>query len=135
MPLITWSPAYSVNVKEMDSQHQILIEFTNQLHAALLEGKGSAKVETTVDQMIDYTRRHFKEEETLLSQHSYPNYTKQKAQHDAFIQKALDFKKEINSGNRATSMAVCNYLKDWLTTHIANEDKQYGVFLNAKGIR
>jgi hemerythrin len=135
MPLITWIPSFSVSVKEMDLQHQALIEITNQLHEALMEGKGSVKVETSVDKMIDYAKRHFKDEEMLLTLHQYPGLVQQKAKHEAFLFKALDFKKDISLGNRATSVTVCNYLKEWWTSHILAEDKLYGIYLNGKGIR
>ena len=135
MPLITWIPNFSVNVKDMDAQHQTLIEITNQLHEALMAGKGSAVVDASVDKMIDYARRHFKDEEVLLTTHRYPGLADQKAKHEAFLAKGLEFKKEISKGNRATSVAVCNFLKEWWTSHILVEDKQYGVYLNSKGIR
>jgi hemerythrin len=135
MPLISWSSNFSVNVKDMDTQHQALIDITNQLHEALMEGKGSIVVNATVDKMIDYAKRHFKDEEAILTLHRYPGFAQQKANHDAFISKSIEFKKEVSLGNRATSVAVCNFLKEWWTSHILVEDKQYGVYLNSKGIK
>ena len=135
MPLITWNSSFSVNVAEMDAQHQALIEIINQLHDAMRNGKASQEVNTFVDKMVDYAQRHFKEEEKILAANRYPAFAKQKAEHDAFIVKALEFKRDVSQGKITTSVHVSNFLRDWWTGHIQGEDKQYGSYLNSKGIK
>ncbi|MBI1864448.1 MAG: hemerythrin, partial [Nitrospirae bacterium] len=39
MTLVTWDSTWSVNVKEIDAQHQKLIGIVNDLHEAIKAGK------------------------------------------------------------------------------------------------
>ncbi len=43
MPLIQWSNALSVKVKEIDDQHVKLIQMINNLDSAMQAGKGRTK--------------------------------------------------------------------------------------------
>ena len=135
MPLINWTTGMSVNVAEMDNQHKALIDIINQLHEAMRTGKGSLEIGAIVDQMVDYTRKHFSYEEQVLSSNQYPQFQRQKAEHDAFIQKAVEYKRDALQGKLALSVQVSQYLKEWWTRHIQVEDKQYGGYLNSRGIR
>ena len=40
MPLMTWTDKYSVNIKEVDSQHVKLVDLLNGFHEAMKLGKG-----------------------------------------------------------------------------------------------
>ncbi len=134
MPLVQWNPSFSVQVKEMDAQHQVLIEIVNQLHEAMRAGKGSQEIGAIVDQMIAYSQRHFQQEEQLLANQQYPGLLHQKGEHRAFIQKAQEFKQKAAQGQAALSVTVSGYLKDWWTNHIQVEDKKYSQYLNTRGI-
>jgi hemerythrin len=135
MQLIEWSPELSVKVQEMDYQHQALIDMINQLHDAMGAGKGGQQAGLIIDKMISYAQRHFKAEEKILDANMYPQLARQKAEHELFIRKSNEFKREYLAGKVAISLSISSYLKTWLTGHIQMEDKQYGAFLNAKGIK
>jgi len=60
---------------------------------------------------------------------------RQKAEHEAFLTKANDFKKDYLAGKIALSLPISSFLKSWWTGHILLEDKQYGPYLNGKGVR
>ena len=135
MPLITWSQDMSVGVQEMDFQHKGLIEIINKLSDAMSQGKGAQEVGKIVDKMILYAQRHFGAEERLMSVNGYPQLARQKAEHEAFLAKANDFKKDYLAGKIALSLPISSFLKSWWTGHILVEDKQYGPYLNGKGVR
>ena len=135
MPLITWSQDMSVGVQEMDFQHKGLIEIINQLGDAMSQGKGAQEVGKIIDKMITYAQRHFGAEERLMSANAYPQLARQKAEHEAFLTKANDFKKDFMAGKIAITLPISSYLKTWWTGHIQVEDKQYGPYLNGKGVR
>jgi hemerythrin len=134
MPLINWSPAFSVNVKDMDAEHQILIDIINQLHDSMRSGKATQETGEILNRMVEYTQRHFKAEEKILLANNYPQYQRQKSEHDAFIAKTLEYKRDFQQGKLALSVQVSSFLKVWWTDHIQKEDKQYGVFLNSRGL-
>lgn len=48
--------------------------------------------------------------------------------------KVADVKKLIEEGKILISHELMTFFKDWLVKHIQGDDKQYGPFLNGKGI-
>ncbi len=42
--LINWNQSYSVQVKEIDIQHQRLVEMLNQLHELMKAGQGKTAI-------------------------------------------------------------------------------------------
>jgi hemerythrin len=135
MASITWNEKLSVHVSEMDKQHQKLIQLINELNEAMAQGKGKETVNRTVSGLLNYTKLHFGEEEKLFDRFSYPEKENQKKMHQKFIEKAMEFKKQSETGHLALSIPVMNFLSDWLKNHIQIEDKKYGPFFNQKGIK
>jgi len=59
MAYIDWQDDFSVNVKEIDEQHKMLIEMINSLHEAMLANKARDLQKQTVNRMADYAIKHF----------------------------------------------------------------------------
>jgi hemerythrin len=135
MPLITWNNTLSVNVQEIDSQHKRLVELVNQLHDAMSQGKGREVMGATLAGLIDYTRTHFAAEERLMTAHAYPGYGRHKAEHDALTKQVVDLQGQYQAGQPVLTIEVMNFLKDWLSKHILEVDKQLGAYLNSKGVK
>jgi hemerythrin len=134
MALIPWSPALSVGVRLFDDQHQLLVGMVNDMHAAMAGGKGNLVVGPILDGLIEYTQTHFADEERLLAQHAYPGLAVQRAEHRKLVEQVLALQQKFKSGKSMLSVEVMNFLKSWLLNHIQVEDKQYGPFLNSRGV-
>ena len=134
MPIIDWNEKLSVNIKDIDTQHQKLISMINQLHDAMKGGKGKEILNQIITQMADYTQQHFLAEEQLFIKHEYPETSRHTREHNAFIEKVATFQRDLNSGHITLSLDVMTFLKDWLVKHIEGTDKKYSPFLNAKGV-
>jgi hemerythrin len=133
MALITWQDSYSVKVRKFDDEHKKLIALINQLHDAMLVGKGGQVIGTILQSLIEYTSSHFASEEAMLKLHGYPDFERQKKEHNLLVLQVLDIQKSIKSGKVPLSQEMMKFLKEWLQNHIQGEDKKYGPFLNAKG--
>jgi hemerythrin len=134
MPYFTWSPSYSVGVKELDTQHQAMIEIINRLHEAMRTGKGTSELGGIFSEMVKYAQFHFTSEEKILTSAMYPDFRKQKAEHDGFIKKHMEYEKQFKAGKLALSIEVLDFLRNWWTGHIQGEDMKYAPYLKAKGI-
>lgn len=77
---------------------------------------------------------HFNTEERLFQQYGYPEYDEHKRIHDDLTMKAKQLKTAFDQGNNLISIDVMMFLSNWLNTHILEEDKRYGPFLNNKGV-
>lgn len=135
MALIAWSDALSVNVAEIDRQHQKLIGMVNELNDAMKIGKGKEALNKILSGLVSYTVTHFKTEENYFDQFGYPDVDRHKKEHADFIEKVRDFKNKFESRNLFLTIEVMNFLSDWLKTHIMGTDKKYSEFFNEKGLK
>ncbi|MDH4100567.1 MAG: bacteriohemerythrin [Nitrospirota bacterium] len=130
MALIEWSTVYSVGVKEFDAEHKRLIEITNTLYDAMMEGKGHEVLEEVLESLSEYTDLHFAHEEMVLKKKKFPGAFAHKLEHEAIIAKLDELKKEVLAGSSvATTQKCASFLRNWLTSHIQASDKEYGAFL------
>lgn len=135
MSMITWNDTLSVNVAEIDRQHQKLIAIINELNDAMKVGKGREILGEIVTNLVNYTDTHFKTEEAYFEKFGYPNTADHKKEHTAFVQKVADFKEGFEQKRLSVSVEVMTFLSDWLRNHIMGTDKQYSRFFNDNGLR
>lgn len=135
MALISWNDSFSVGVIEIDRQHQKMVSMINELNEAMRQGKGKDVLGKIIKGLVDYTRVHFKTEETYFEQLGYPEKESHKKEHADFVQRVTDFKDGYQKGNLGLSIAVMNFLSSWLQNHIKGTDKKYSQFFNEKGLK
>lgn len=134
MALFDWNDRYSINIKSMDEQHIKIVEMINDLYRALLSSKPRDVLGETLDRMIDYAVEHFQDEEELMKSHEYPWLNSHRAEHEAFVEKVLDYRKQFDAGALTLSTEITKFLKDWLVSHIMGDDRKYGLHMNKRGV-
>ena len=117
----------------MDNQHRRLFDLINELSEAVSEGKGRDVMMPVLDSLIDYTAKHFADEERLLEEIRYPELDAQRRSHEAFVAKVLESRAGFESGTGMVASEVINFLNDWLVKHIGGMDKKYGPLLKKAG--
>lgn len=127
--VIVWNDDYSVGLREIDEQHQTIIELINKLYTALAAKDSHASIEAIISELVQYTRTHFAVEESLMRVFGYPGYEEHKAIHDRIIERVHLFQAGFSEGKHRTGMDLLYFLKDWLTQHINEEDKSYSPHL------
>lgn len=133
--LMPWGPSLMLGVKVIDDQHKILVDLINELHKAMKTGKGNRVMTDILDNLLDYTVKHFGDEELLLKQINYPEIVGHKKLHVKFIAKITDFKEDVTSGKQALSMDLMKFLMEWLEEHIQKTDKRYVPLMKDSGIK
>jgi hemerythrin len=128
---VEWDDRYSVGIPLIDSQHQKLIEMTNDLYNACLEGTEAAagNFRSAIRGMVDYVKYHFAAEERLLENAKYPGIAAHKREHESFVIKVLQDVKDFESGKKFVPNIFVRYLKEWILAHIAVEDRKYADFI------
>ena len=135
MAFFTWNNSYSVGVQRFDTEHQRLFQIMSQLFDGMKEGKGRDVLAGVLQNLIRYTEQHFSSEEQVMGAKGYADLQTHIAQHRQFTAKVKEFDVQYRAGAVAISVEVLDYLRDWLTSHIAGTDKSYTTFLNQKGVR
>jgi len=126
---MTWNDRYSVGVKTIDQQHSGLFAIVNELHAAMIKGQAKNVVGSLLEKLIKYTVEHFAYEERMMAAAKYPGLVTHRAHHADLTRQVEDFMARYKRGDGAVNIELLQFLRDWLTRHIQQEDKQYGPFL------
>ena len=122
MALINWSDALSTGDDAIDADHQKLVSYMNELHAALSRGKGKDVLGPLLDKLVDYTRQHFSREEGMWAKAHYPQLDVHKRQHAELLAQVDDFKKKFDAGTMLLTLEVMTFLSNWLRRHIIGSD-------------
>ena len=133
--LIQWNSGLATGLHDIDEQHKVLVKLINELHSAMMQRKADAAQLEIVDRLKQYTVNHFKFEEKLFDRFGYPDTPGHKEIHAKFVQKVLDFERDLKRGKLTVSRDVMRFLKDWLVGHIQGTDQKYVPFLKSKGVR
>ncbi len=132
--LMRWSDDLSVGIEHIDRQHQKLVTLINQMFSAMKSGQGDGVLQDILAQLVDYTQKHFFEEERMMKSHGYPDFEEHKAAHAHLVGQVADFQKKFKAGKVSVSSDLFNFLKGWLINHIQGTDKKYGPYLNQRGV-
>jgi hemerythrin len=134
MALFSWSDKFSVQVREIDEEHKTLVGLLCGLNDAMREGKGKEALGSILEDLVQYTKKHFANEERIMRVNGYPDYAQHKAIHDYMTQRVSEIYKEHQEGKTRMTFEVMIFLQKWVEKHIMGTDKLYGPFLNSKGI-
>jgi hemerythrin len=134
MPLITWSSKYSVGVKNLDEQHQVVVNLLNELHAAMLKGQAQSVAGALLPKIVNHAREHFSTEERLMESTKFSGLAEHRAEHIALLAKAEEYAARHKRGDKTIYLELLNFMRDWLTDHMLNVDKKYTVWMNEHGI-
>ena len=86
MPIVNWSNEYSINVDEIDNQHQEMLGLVNNLHSSVESRTDKNILKKMLAELVVYTRMHFATEEQLMEQHDYPHHIEHKNEHRLLLQ-------------------------------------------------
>ena len=127
MQIVNWkSELYSVNVDEIDQQHQHLFHLLNKLFDSMSKGSDKEVLREVLTELMDYTHYHFGCEEAHFCELSrYKCKEKHKEEHQEFVEHIQSFYNDFVSGNKLLTMDIFIYIKDWINRHIRQVDKGY----------
>ncbi|MFH1982046.1 MAG: bacteriohemerythrin [Pseudomonadota bacterium] len=134
MAFFDWKEDYSVGIQKIDLQHKKLVGYLNDLYEAMRAGHGKDALEKVLNGLVSYTKTHFADEEKLMADGGYPDVDAHRQKHEKMAAKVGAFYQQYREGTISNPIQITNFLKDWLVKHIMETDRQYGPYLNAKGI-
>ena len=117
----------------IDSEHRQLIDAVNSLLDACAKGQGRTQLLDTAHFLLDYTKKHFSDEEAIQMKNHYPDYTRHKKIHEDFKKTAADLVTKIeNEGPTVANVNQINtLLVGWLLNHIKGEDIKLANYLKS----
>ncbi len=134
MALLKWSKKYSVNVNLLDDQHAEFVRAMNEIHAAMLSGRGQDVTAPMLDRLLKLGRGHFATEESMMESAGYPGLAEHRALHLEYAQRARERIDQLRNGSKKMRIVIMRSFRDWLKDHMLHEDKKYTLWLNEHGI-
>lgn len=123
MTYLTWSNDLAVGNTFIDGDHQKLIDMVNRLHEVMQEGRGKDVLGKVLNNLITYTKEHFRREEDLMQRIGYAGRAAHLHEHEKLLQQVMDLQEKFESGAATLSIQVLHFLRDWLINHIGKSDK------------
>lgn len=123
--------AHFVGVQEIDEQHQRMAALLNGLNAAIRENADSSTLKRLFEELLEYSKYHFKSEQVLMDRYSYPGAKGHALAHGNLQAEAPQFRTRLRKGG---DLFVLQSIKDWFLDHITVEDKPLGHFLHDQGV-
>lgn len=122
---------YLVGVELIDSEHKELfsiVDKANRLVKSNDDFSSYDKILDILDQLKEYTKEHFADEEEYMEGIGYEGLEAQKRAHDAFIQKLENINlSEIDKNPQESLQQLLEFLLGWLVNHILYTDKKIPV--------
>lgn len=120
----SWTPDLATGNAHIDDQHKQWIDALNALFDAHRAGRGRREVEETMDFLIDYTAKHFGEEEAMLAGCAYPDLPRHQAVHVTFKETAKELRRELIKEGPTEEFITHLYVTmgRWVIGHIKGED-------------
>jgi hemerythrin len=135
MALLTWSDDYLVGVQTLDNQHNMLFNLLNELDAAMVAGQARRSIVQMLRKLLIYTRGHFSAEEAMMAAAGFPGLAQHRIQHRNLTKHVQEFEARFERGEGAANLQQLGFLRDWVTRHIQDADKEYGPWMNKKGVQ
>jgi hemerythrin-like metal-binding protein len=125
-PYLSWKESYSVGNEQIDAQHRQILDFINEMYAAIQLDSAQTVVRPLLDRLVDYTVRHFRYEEGLMQAYGYPDLARHAELHDKMRQRTIALR---DNANLLTGKDLLNFLREWWSCHIQDEDQRYAPYL------
>lgn len=127
---ITWDPSWNIGIAIIDSQHQRWVEIFNALEEAFLAGQSMDEMQATVlKEILDYTHFHFAEEEKLMADIGYPEFSTHRRLHKDFDSLVYGHFRQHDRGETMLTSELLQLIRNWLISHIQAEDRKIATFL------
>lgn len=127
--LVVWSNDMNLGIDAIDEDHKALMGYVNKLNQSLNLKALDHSQTTILQELTDFAKVHFNREETLMSQHNYPELPMHKKEHARMLHTLLDLKKEFESGDLVILVDIVAFTKNWWFEHFLREDIKYKKYL------
>ncbi|MCX7149647.1 MAG: bacteriohemerythrin [Rhodocyclales bacterium] len=131
---MTWSDELSIQVAHMDLQHKRMIEIADVIAEHLYPGADRCALTNAFDALVDYTRYHCAAEEKLMALYRYPEAAEHCRGHANLVSQVTEYATRVLAGDVFDRAAFLAFFQSWLVRHIRDQDRDYGAFLNARGV-
>ncbi len=120
---------YRTGISFVDEEHKELFRITDKankyLHQDFVYGNGYDEIMGILQELKDYTKRHFKDEEDYMERIHYDGLPAQRRAHESFIDRLENVDMDAVDGDPKVYLeSLIEFLLGWLINHILYTDKK-----------
>lgn len=117
----------------LDQQHWILADCLASIELSVTEKGRTSAVNAALDRLVDLSRLHCTDEETLMRAHDYPDSEEHAEEH----RQLLSYMEKLRDGSigNEDSLSMMVFIQQWLREHIRTGDRRYASYLASAGIK
>ena len=128
---IQWRDEYATGLASVDEQHKKLIALMADLQVLLKEKSDNPRMGEIIKELVEYTRYHFKEEETIMRAHNYDQLDRHLDLHRQFANEIAQILVSLKAGKDLDLLSLFDLLRNWFINHILREDTKIAKFVIA----
>ncbi|MDR0710091.1 MAG: bacteriohemerythrin [Spirochaetaceae bacterium] len=130
-----WDNSFVTGIKLIDARHKRLFEMVNRLLDACDQGRGQTELAKSLDFLVNYTVKHFSEEEALQRQYGFPGFEGHRQLHENFKKTVGEFGRELKTRGPSQEMLerIKTQVGGWLVTHVKSVDSKMAASLKSAG--
>jgi hemerythrin len=118
-----------VGEQSIDAEHDLQMQLLDSLAQAIQRGGELSPMKYILEQFIEFSDMHFLSEQLVMRLHGYPGYESHLEEHTRLMKKVREVRSNLLQGENAPSLVLVQELREWLVTHIAQEDAAFGSYL------
>jgi len=130
-PLISWDNEFSVGIDTIDRQHTHMLRLINKIDEVIQEGGTYERFAPLINDLIEFTNRHFAYEEKLLAKNHCPNLDRHKKSHVHLREELSCWQEKVAEARPEDMNEHMLFLRLWFPGHILNVDKKDAEYLTA----
>lgn len=122
---------FFTGIQFVDEEHAGLFDIIGRVHDTISNDMLHDRFDAIInilDELTEYTERHFADEEAYMAKIQYAGIAGQKAAHAAFVDKIreIDLQEVSDSGDDQNEYlkSLVSFLNNWLVDHILKMDKK-----------
>ena len=121
-----WSARYATGVDQLDKQHQLLFQMSEDFRQVLNVERGERVYEVMLTSLYHYARGHFALENECMLRYRCPVADVNSAAHAEFVHTLAGFRQRHheNGFDRADAERLVDFVDQWLASHVGGIDTQ-----------
>ena len=132
MVSLRWREDLNVGIDFIDTDHEKLVELIIELSGLLRPDADQHAALDKLDEIIEFTRQHFRLEERLMVESAYAQYEHHKRTHEKLLHDIVACRERLAAGEQGAPQQTMEFLERWLMDHIIDSDKDLGLYLTGR---
>lgn len=129
-----WRKAYEIGIEIIDNQHKELFSMIIKMTDTPFHKRNGYNKEF-VNGIFEYTKKHFKTEETLMKKLGYPQelIDEHHEEHASMIKEIESQLMHHYTDGYVFGQAVLEFMKDWIINHLLGDDQDFAAWARENG--